>query len=268
MLPIHGTAEIQIHGLNLTQFRSAEKDSSSKIISATTTKNSTSSIHSNCVPVSTYSTSNPTPSPAFSTRQDNTNTLEFMKSESICLSLPGHVIRAEWGSRELILSHSLDHYIASSIAAATTRSRSDRLYLDWTVSVSPDSTIGRISDDSMAPYVDSNGKGHIDGIECRIDQIFGHTVLLKEPYCGPTVEAGFPRVFLRTNLVPVSSNASNNQVSKDSPMTASVDRLIQKLSFHTAVTAIEAHPSLPYVVLGFLDNAVQILSTETYIDNE
>lgn len=184
-----------------------------------------------------------------------------MKNDSICLSLPGHIIQAEWGSNELILSHSLEHYLASSITSVTCRTRSDRLYIDWstvanneTSSVNPD----------PVPYIDSNGAGHVDGIETRIEQIFGHTVLLKEPYCGPTVKAGFPRIYLSTNLVPCSTGVKDYSSTSH----GSVDRLLHKLTFHNAVTSVEAHPSLPYIVLGFLDNTIQILCTETYIDEK
>ena len=196
------------------------------------------------------------------------------------LRLPGHVIEAEPGSADVIVSQDLRAYLASRAAAASSLTRSDRVYFDWTPhtllnSALPapfpvlraDSVSGEYDNmssndpsgcDSSIPFVDASGHGHLDGYEATLSYITGYTLTLTEPYFGPAVQGGKPRISLKTNLTPTEAAATSASSKLSLPALTPV--VLSELQFSQPATALSAHPSLPFVLAGFVDDSIALLA--------
>jgi NAD-dependent dihydropyrimidine dehydrogenase PreA subunit len=114
-------------------------------------------------------------------RKNNTNTMT--------LTLPGHVVTATPGDTEVLVSEDLRNYLVASYLSVSSQSRSDQIYFDWS----------RIDTNTYTNTCLGSG---IRGSYNVVDNFVGkYTVVLKETYAGPAVCAGYPRVSMRTNLV-------------------------------------------------------------------
>jgi uncharacterized membrane protein YgcG len=144
------------------------------------------------------------------------------KCPEVCLTLPGHVVRAEAGSTEVWVSADLREYLAAPHIAATSTTRSDMVYFDWQLSRAAaaaaaaatagrhdadgsfqvpkrargDAAAGNSNVDAFALVGPGSGSYHL------AEHVSEAVVRLSEPYRGPTVAYGQPRVYLRTNLRP------------------------------------------------------------------
>jgi hypothetical protein len=114
-------------------------------------------------------------------RKNNTNTMT--------LTLPGHIVTATPGDTEVLVSEDLRNYLVASYLSVSSQSRSDQIYFDWS----------RIDTNTYTNTCLGSG---IRGSYNVVDNFVGkYTVVLKEAYAGPAVCAGYPRVSMRTNLV-------------------------------------------------------------------
>ena len=180
----------------------------------------------------------------------------YIKTEHIGCTLPGHLISATLGEREVVTSHYLEQYLSSSVLSQSSLERSDRIVFDWSLSTQTysSSSSSSSSGPERAPFVDSNGRAcGDDSLEGKVDQIFGNTLLLKEPYCGPNVSGGYPRIRLRSNLV----SHTTPQVAA-----ASVGGKERTIMMPSAVAALASHPVLPYVLAAGQGDALYVISTE------
>ena len=181
----------------------------------------------------------------------------YIKTEHIGCTLPGHLISATLGEREVVTSHCLEQYLSSSVLSQASLERSDRIFFDWSLSTETylsSSSSSSSTGPERAPYVDSNGRAcGDDSFEGKVDQIFGNTLLLKEPYCGPTVSGGYPRIRLRSNLV-------SHTPPPVAP--ASVGGKGRTIAIPSAVTALASHPVLPYLLAAGQGDALYVISTE------
>ena len=131
------------------------------------------------------------------------------------LSLPGMLISARQGSREVITSHSLERYLCpAGPAAASARSRSHLLQFSWLVGLpspfpSPSPSPSRSTHTVPCRSYDSlsslsgrwrGGREELLGAagclvcSAAVEELApGHLVLLTEPYLGPEVVNGAPR---------------------------------------------------------------------------
>ena len=86
--------------------------------------------------------------------------------------------------------------------------------------------------------------------------------MLEDPYWGPNVTNGTPKVYMRTNLLPGSnSNTNSNTNSKNEVLSIDTDE---------AVTCLLAHPELPYVICGKHHGGISIFGSDRGkgLDNE
>jgi hypothetical protein len=114
-------------------------------------------------------------------RKNNTNTMT--------LTLPGHIVTATPGDTEVLVSEDLRNYLVASYLYVSSQSRSDQIYFDSS----------RIDTNNYTNTCLGSG---IRGSYNVVDNFVGkYTVVLKEAYAGPVVCAGCPRVSMRTNLV-------------------------------------------------------------------
>ena len=148
------------------------------------------------------------------------------KCQEVSLTLPGHVVRAEAGSTEVWVSQDLREYLAAPYVAATSTTRSDMVYFDWQISRAAAAVAAAAGDgsDSSPAAKRTRGEGEKgSGAGCLdafalvgpgsgsyhlAEYVSEAVVRLSEPYRGPTVAAGQPRVYLRTNLRPRGSTVS------------------------------------------------------------
>lgn len=92
-----------------------------------------------------------------------------------------------------------------------------------------------------------------------IDSVRGRQLLLSEDYSGPNVTGGEPYVLCRSNLEVVYEFEAEETVR---------DRRGTKiLSCSQPVSAMAAHPSLPFIVLGLVDDQINIISADIGIQS-
>lgn len=179
--------------------------------------------------------------------------INFRKSIKPVLTLPGFIVAAETGICEIIVSRELHQFLVSHRMSSTTPSRSSELFFNW--------SFGSVDSQNCHPLLDQRGTQ----CRCTIDNISGFEIVLNEPYLGPTVSQGQPRVLLRTNLTIAPSVAENPLISgpqlRQKMGSGEVTRVINS-SPANQVTSLTCHPSLPYAVVGFLDHQLTILSPD------
>jgi hypothetical protein len=127
-------------------------------------------------------------------RKNNTNTMT--------LTLPGHIVTATPGDTEVLVSGDVRNYLVASYLSTSSLSRSDQIYFDWS----------RIDTNNYTNTCLGSG---IRGSYNVVDNFVGkYTVVLKEAYAGPVVCAGCPRVSMRTNLVLSGGDDDSVHIAK------------------------------------------------------
>jgi len=108
-----------------------------------------------------------------------------------CLTLPGHIVSVDHGGTEVVVTKNLEAYLCASSVAASAPTRSHEVFIDWSRSSSSSSS--------------SSGGGGVEkmGAAFAISAVQPFVLTLTEPYLGPTVENGLPRVHIRTNLAAI-----------------------------------------------------------------
>jgi hypothetical protein len=109
-------------------------------------------------------------------------------------TLPGCIINAEKGSYEILVSHDLQYYFCNDYLTANCLSRTNDLRIEYY-----DTSLQ--NDDSSDNRLFSK-KRSILHQEYTVDSVRSHYIRLTVPYDGPEVLNGFPKMWLRCNLVP------------------------------------------------------------------
>jgi len=157
-------------------------------------------------------------------------------------TLPGHVVSVDKGGYEVVFSEDLSSYLTSSTLAICIPSHSSSVSFDWHLAQGPSSGHSkRDRNSSLNNICDIRNRGFT----------------LSEPYQGPSVAAGVPRVYLRTNLaiehvVPQNLN----------PRSSMQRRVFRSIDLPDHVTALAQHPSLSLIVAGTVSGEIVILGQE------
>ena len=173
--------------------------------------------------------------------------LNFMPTFKPCYTLAGHVLSAEHGGREIIVTQIVDRHLCASELSAAYPSRSHEVYLDWS----------------------RGNHGPAGGAAYSIAGIQPFVIILSQPYAGPTVEGGLPRVHLRTNLSPSTDGEDKWSVKQNgcehitrrecfisqTDLPTNTDPM-QPRGVLPDVTAIACHGRLPYILVGRSDDSV------------
>jgi len=164
----------------------------------------------------------------------------LLRSNEASFTLPGFVVNATPGERAVTVSHDLRSYLCSDLISHSFPSRSSQVLFAW-------------PSDLKAPPACQN----IAGLQ-KLDGVNSHTLELREPYMGPIVRAGVPRVRIRTNLIPSAPKSSESRKTIKSDIFVRAGK--------TGATVMETHPCLPYIIIGTRADEVYVL-TATHDSN-
>jgi len=172
--------------------------------------------------------------PLHITQRSCVSTPILLRGDQASFTLPGSIVNALPGERAVTVSHDLRSYLCSDLISHSFPSRSSRVLFAWH------------SDLKVLPT------SHVAGLQ-KLDGIDSHTLLLQEPYMGPRVRAGIPCVRMRTNLVPSSSSKS-----PESRRDIKSDIFVRAGS--AGATVMDAHPCLPYILIGTRADEIHVLT--------
>lgn len=180
--------------------------------------------------------------------------VNFVPTFKPCYTLAGNVLSAEHGGREIIVTQIVDRHLCASELSGAYPSRSHEVYLDW-----------------------SRGKerGQIPGAAYSIASIQPYVIILNQPYAGPTVEGGLPKVYIRTNLSASTDDFDNGQggtgkqlgvcehISRRECFISQAELVgpispLQPKGQPPIITAIACHGRLPYIVIGRSNDTVVV----------
>ena len=158
------------------------------------------------------------------------------QGDQASFTLPGSVVRAVPGERAVTVSHDLRTYLCSDLVSQSFPSRSSQVIFA-----------------SPRDRKTSTQSHRIAGLQ-KLDGVDSHTLQLQEPYTGPRVRAGVPLVRIRTNLVPTCApiNSSSNRKNIKSDMFVRTG--------NTGVTVMDAHPHLPYILIGTRADEIHVVT--------
>jgi hypothetical protein len=108
-------------------------------------------------------------------------------------TLPGCIINAEKGSYEILVSHDLQYYFCNDYLTANCLSRTNDLRIE-----SYDNSC--LKDDFSSSLFWK--RSPVVRQEYTVDGVRSHYIRLTVPYNGPEVLNGFPKMWLRCNLIP------------------------------------------------------------------
>jgi hypothetical protein len=192
-----------------------------------------------------------------------------------CCALPGHIISAETGSCDVIVSHDLQAHCCGQLGASSVFSKSHEIMFDWSpridgitgqvvASTLQAETKSELSEEYLYPV---NAEILQDGVPYKgttstnvISSVSHHRICLSRPFVGPTVACGVPKVYMRTNLVS-SGRPSAAAAAAAETLSESRSHVSTVPLGHCTVTALTAHPVLPLLVAGTLDDNILVLDT-------
>jgi hypothetical protein len=153
------------------------------------------------------------------------------KSIKASYTLPGRVIRAERGQKQIIVSDDLRDYICPLFCASSLK-LSCNIYLDWNE--------GRFAGQS-------NGSFH------TVESISAQVITLHEPYEGPSTNDGNHCIFMRTNLSH-HPDTLRDSIDDNGDLNKSLIKSIKLPSFPTALAVSEMFPGL--IIVGLADDNI------------
>lgn len=222
----------------------------------------------------------------------------LQRTPSISHTLPGHLLEASPGNYTIVASHDMSPYLCPISAMVTTPfggvdmeqhnasnnifetsserpvtssssnrktlpgSRSGVVCLDWSVP-----SVGLLIAGGPwplnAPSAECwSGWGGLKKT-CTLTRVAGQKLTLDSPYMGPPVRNGQPRVYLRTNLtasVPPPTSSLPVGASTSCCPVGMPGQVLSRIPLSQPATALEAHPFLPYVVIGCWDDSITVIS--------
>jgi hypothetical protein len=187
------------------------------------------------------------------------------RGSEISTTLPGHIVSAEPGSHEVVVSHDLQAYLCAEVALQTAYSKCSDVRFDWTF---PHGVLEAPADPEELAVTGPGGVPYSHTCsDNTVAQISPHRIVLQRPYVGPMVLHGQPRVLLRAALVPCGRTANANATAVTSSSSRAASRGVSGAYGSTTVpeqyTALCAHPTYPFLVAGTRSDKVVII-TPTY----
>lgn len=158
----------------------------------------------------------------------------LIRSTEFSYTLPGHIVQAIPGERDILTSHDLQHYLSSQAVASSALSRS----FDVRFECGSDSHEGQVS--------------------C----VRSHVITLVEPYQGPEIIHSEPKTLIRTKLTPRSFPADSSPLLAAQEEKERQQKLIIRelaLSPGEVVTKLEAHPTRPLFFAGLDDGRLLVV---------
>ena len=193
--------------------------------------------------------------------------IQYIKSTDYNLTLPGYIQDACNGSYDIYVTCDLRQYLTSQSVSTAILGRSYMIQFNWKViddihSVSPCSFINSsFQTKSKLEYHRNNNinpsSSSSQTFTSAIESVSTIGIRLTSPYTGPNVKNCIPRIHMSTNLQP-SFTSTITTYDKRSDL----QDIAPELHLSTVVTAIDSHPTLPYVILGLYNDHVTILCNE------
>lgn len=176
----------------------------------------------------------------------------LVKSVHICYTLPGFVMKATPGEVEIVVSRDLQQYLGNDAVTAGVISRSSHIRLEW--GYDPCRTLF----DGINRSVSASYPEDVSSLDYKVTSIRPYTITLEDPYRGPEVIDGHPRISIRTNLQ--ARQFPHSDESKDQPASTSSLSTVHEMTMEQSITALCAHSSLPIVFAGLFNNQVTVMS--------
>jgi hypothetical protein len=183
------------------------------------------------------------------------------RGSEISTTLPGHIVSAEPGSHEVVVSHDLQAYLCAEVALQTAYSKCSDVRFDWTF---PHGALEAPADPEELAVTGPGGVPYSHTCsDNTVAQISPHRIVLQRPYVGPMVLHGQPRVLLRAALVPCgrTANANATAVTSSSRLASrGVRGVYGSTTVPEQYTALCAHPTYPFLVAGTRSDKVVIVN--------
>jgi hypothetical protein len=183
------------------------------------------------------------------------------RGSEISTTLPGHIVSAEPGSHEVVVSHDLQAYLCAEVALQTAYSKCSDVRFDWTF---PHGVLEAPADPEELAVTGPGGVPYSHTCsDNTVAQISPHRIVLQRPYVGPMVLHCQPRVLLRAALVPCGRTANANATAVASSSRAAsrgVSGVYGSTTVPEQYTALCAHPTYPFLVAGTRSDKVVIIN--------
>lgn len=196
----------------------------------------------------------------------------MQRTSRICHTLGGYVLEAVPGSNRIVTTHDLSFYLC----ATGQENRSGSAVADST-DLTKSVSISGMLNGNKSSVIHLRGLSGADDKMCyTVDAIYGCEISLDKPYHGPPITGGLPKHTVCTNLrvkppPPIPRGRLTAVLTGVKSTHAEADgkcgEHIANVPLPARATAIQAHPSCPYVVVGCLDDSVVIISAEESISS-
>lgn len=195
----------------------------------------------------------------------------MQRCSRICHTLDAHIVDAIPGSNRIVTSQDLTFYLC-----ATGHENRNGPPVVHTTDTKRDASISGMlnGNKSSVLHIVVMSSDSVETMCYTVDVIYGCEISLDKPYKGPPITGGLPKSIIRTNLQPkpppteqapgVAVHYHTNRTVEES--TGRGGEHIAQVSLTARVTAIEAHPCSPHVVVGCLDDSVVVLSAEASLN--
>jgi hypothetical protein len=125
----------------------------------------------------------------------------LLRHTAVTYTLPGFIMFAETGDSEILLSQDLINYLGNSYLISNCLSKSNEIRIEYYLEDSPS---GSDSDN----HQNSNSTKRLFSLgrklfsqDYTIEKMRSNYITLSQPYMGPPVVNGYPRIWIRTNLL-------------------------------------------------------------------
>jgi hypothetical protein len=183
------------------------------------------------------------------------------RGSEISTTLSGHIVSAEPGSHEVVVSHDLQAYLCAEVALQTAYSKCSDVRFDWTF---PHGVLEAPADPEELALTGPGGVPYSHTFsDNTVAQISPHRIVLQRPYVGPMVLHGQPRVLLRAALIPCGRTANANVTAVTSSSRAALRGVSGSYGSTTVpeqYTALCAHPTYPFLVAGTRSDKIVIIN--------
>lgn len=193
--------------------------------------------------------------------QDDKNRGTMMKRTGhFSFSMPGHVVEAIPGQKEITVSADLRPFFAGhTVGPDTGGSTGARIQLDSTGRSGPQRVHAVMSGKQVTGYAEAapTPEDHSSRVTSyHLHWAESRSVFLSSPYMGPPIRASAPFTSIKSTLEPWGRPSRTQQARKSQFQTDIALR-------QAPATAMAAHPFLPFIVIGDKDDNVRILSAAT-----
>jgi hypothetical protein len=196
------------------------------------------------------------------------------QTASMTHTLTGFVHEAQPGSYTILTSHDLSPFLTTITDTRPLTHRMNQTHktdcdgVTHRITTPTDSFSNSPSKACLISFLaidpTGGGEGGREGVQDSLNshhsvlRIKGCVITLERPYNGPSIVNGVPRVVLRTNLIPSSACLPTGRGGGRRAETES----IASISLASPATVIRAHPLLPYLFVGHLDDSLSLITPE------